>query len=121
MEKLGVYWDRGDHSRIAGKQQVHNRLAFDQNGRARLYVFSTCKQFIRTVPCLVYDSCDVEDVDSSMEDHIYDELRYVCMLRPVSAMVQDSGGTSNLSMEQDPLRQSGAGQSSAYRIRTRFG
>ena len=91
MEKRGVYFDRADHSRIAGKMQVHNRLAFDENGRAGLYVFSTCTQFIRTFPCLVYDSTDVEDVDTSGEDHIYDELRYVCMERPISAPPKHGG------------------------------
>lgn len=83
MEKQGVYWDRADNSRIAGKQQVHNRLSFDECGRPNLYVFSTCRGFIRTFPSLVYDSCDVEDVDTSGEDHIYDELRYVCMELPI--------------------------------------
>ena len=67
----------------AGKQQVHNRLAFDERGVPRLYVFSSCRQFIRTFPCLVYSSSDVEDVDTTGEDHIYDELRYVCMDRPL--------------------------------------
>ena len=85
MEKLGVYFDRADNSRIAGKMQVHNRLTMDEGGRPRLYVFSTCRNFIRTFPCLVYDSTDVEDVDTSGEDHIYDELRYMCMERPIKA------------------------------------
>jgi hypothetical protein len=84
MEKQGIYWDRADNSRIAGKQQIHNRLAFDEKGKPGLYIFSTCRQFIRTFPCLVYSSIDVEDVDTSGEDHIYDELRYVCMERPIS-------------------------------------
>ncbi|MBQ7357418.1 MAG: terminase family protein [Clostridia bacterium] len=83
MEKQFVYWDKADNSRIAGKQQVHNRHCFDDGGRPNLYVFSTCKNFIRTFPCLVYDTTDVEDVDTSGEDHIYDELRYVCMERPI--------------------------------------
>ena len=83
MEKRGVYFDRGDNSRIAGKQQVHNRLAFLPDGRPSLYVFSTCRNFIRSFPALVYDSTDVEDVNSSGEDHIYDELRYVCMENPM--------------------------------------
>ena len=29
-----------------------------------LYVFSTCRHFIRTVPALVYDEKDVEDIDT---------------------------------------------------------
>ena len=59
--------------------QIHHRLAFDEYGRPMLYVFSTCRNFIRTVPNLVYDDKNVEDINTDGEDHIYDELRYVCM------------------------------------------
>lgn len=79
MEREGIFFDRGDNSRIAGKMQVHHRLAFDQNGAPGLTVFSTCRHFIRTVPALVYDPVNVEDVNTAMEDHIYDEMRYVVM------------------------------------------
>ena len=41
-----------------------------------LYVFSTCDQFIRTVPALPRDKRDPDDVDSDAEDHIGDEVRY---------------------------------------------
>lgn len=84
MEKDRVWWDAGDHKRIDGKMQIHNRLAFDENGLPMLYVFDTCKHFIRTIPNLVYDEKDVEDVDTDGEDHIYDELRYICMANPIS-------------------------------------
>ncbi len=63
--------------------QVHHRLAFDEAGVPMLYVFETCRHFIRTVPALVYDETDVEDVDTDGEDHVYDELRYVCMENPI--------------------------------------
>ena len=69
---------------MAGLMQVHHRLAFDDGGIPMLYVFSTCKHFIRTLPALVYDETDVEDVDTGGEDHIYDELRYVCMENPIA-------------------------------------
>ena len=65
--------------------QLHNRLAFDSNGVPMLYVFSTCRHFIRTLPSLVYDDSRVEDIDSDGEDHIYDECRYVCMENPIAA------------------------------------
>ena len=61
MEREGIFFDRGDNSRIAGKMQVHHRLAFDQNGAPGLTVFSTCRHFIRTVPALVYDPVNVEE------------------------------------------------------------
>ena len=83
FERERIYWEKGDHARISGKMQVHHRLAFDAGGIPLLYVFSTCAQFIRTVPNLVYSARSVEDIDTDGEDHIYDELRYVCMKNPI--------------------------------------
>ena len=45
---------------------------------------TTCKHFIRTVPNLVYDEKDVEDIDTDGEDHIYDMARYVLMENPIA-------------------------------------
>jgi len=84
FERERVYFEKGDHARIDGKMQVHHRLSFDEDGVPLLYVFNTCKHFIRTVPNLVYDESDVEDIDTDGEDHIYDELRYVCMKNPIA-------------------------------------
>ncbi|MBQ2707010.1 MAG: terminase family protein [Clostridia bacterium] len=79
-----VLWHKGDNHRLAGKMQMHYRLAFDAEGECGLQVFSTCRHFIRTIPALCYDTRNVEDVNTAMEDHIYDECRYVLMDRPVS-------------------------------------
>jgi hypothetical protein len=101
MERSGVYFDKADNTRIAGKNQIHNRLAFDEHGVPMLYVFSTCKHFVRTVPELVYSQTDVEDIDTDGEDHIYDELRYVCMENPVAARTL---ATTNIrGIGDDPL------------------
>ena len=79
-----IYWQGGDNTRLAGKMQVHNRLAFDGEGRPMLQIFSTCKNCIRTLPALVYDARRPEDIDTQGEDHIYDMLRYVLMERPIA-------------------------------------
>lgn len=84
FERERVYFEKGDNARLDGKMQVHHRLAFDERGIPMLYVFSTCRNFIRTVPNLVYDESDVEDVDTDGEDHAYDMLRYVCMKNPIA-------------------------------------
>ena len=62
MAREGVYFDKGDNARIPGKLQLHYRLAFDEEGRPMLHVFSTCRHFIRTVPALVYSERSVEDL-----------------------------------------------------------
>ena len=79
-----LHWRPGDHTRIAGKMQMHYRFAFGEDGRPMFQVFNTCRHFIRTIPNLVYDERNVEDIDSSQEDHIYDECRYVLMENPIS-------------------------------------
>lgn len=84
MGREGVFFDKGNHERLSGKMQMHNRLRFDEEGLPMLYIFSTCKHFIRTVPSLVYSQTDVEDVDTKGEDHIYDECRYVLMEYPIT-------------------------------------
>jgi len=81
----GIYFTPGDNRRLAGKMQLHSRLAFDESGRCGLYVFSTCRQFLRTFPALCYAPGRPEDVDSDGEDHSYDETRYVCMANPCRA------------------------------------
>ena len=84
-ERFGVYFERGDNRRIAGWMQLHNRLQFDSEGRPWLYVFRSCRDFVRTLPVLQYSRLSPEDVDSEGEDHIADETRYLCMLVPMCA------------------------------------
>ena len=79
FSKEGVFFDYGDNERLAGKMQFHYRFSFDDSGIPMMYVFENCVNFIRTIPALVYDSTNVEDIDSSGEDHIYDAVRYVLM------------------------------------------
>ena len=80
FEKEGIFWEKGDNKRLPGKMQLHYRFKIDENTKKpMLYVFNTCKEFIRIIPALVYDDTHVEDINTSIEDHIYDETRYFLM------------------------------------------
>lgn len=81
----GIYFQKGDHARIPGWMQCHYRLRFDEDGYPGMYVFNTCRDFIRTIPTLQYDEHRPEDLDSEGEDHAADEWRYMCMSRPMAA------------------------------------
>ena len=81
--RYGVFFTPGDNERIAGWMQCHYRLQFDEDGYPRMYVFNTCRAFIRTIPLLIYDEHRAEDLDTKMEDHVADEWRYFCMSRPI--------------------------------------
>ena len=86
--KYGIYFDKADNARIPGWDQVHYRLQFDENGYARMYFFNTCKDTIRTLPLLMHDKNIVEDLDSKMEDHIADDIRYMCQSRPIEPILE---------------------------------
>ena len=81
--KHRVYFTKGDHERLPGWMQVHYRLAFDDKGYPQMYIFSNCRAFIRTIPTLQYDEHKVEDLDTTGEDHVADEVRYFLMSRPI--------------------------------------
>ena len=80
----GVMFSPGDNARIDGWMQCHYRLQFDEDGYPRMYVFSNCAGFRRTIPGLMYSETKPEDLDTDGEDHIADEWRYMCMARPIS-------------------------------------
>lgn len=81
-QKCGIFFEKGDNARLAGKMQVHSRLAFNGEGRPMMQVFKNCRQFIATVPFLSYSLTKPEDVDTAGEDHAYDETRYFLMTHP---------------------------------------
>lgn len=93
FEKEGIYFEKADNRRLSGKMQLHRRLAFDEENKPGLYVFSNCKNTIRTLPALVYDKKNVEDVDTSCEDHIYDAIRYFLMCVPMASPPQPAEDT----------------------------
>lgn len=74
-----IYFIRGDNTRLAGKMQVHKYLKFDKNNKPSIYFFKTCTNMLRTLQNLIYSESNVEDVDTSVEDHMYDCLRYFLM------------------------------------------
>jgi hypothetical protein len=82
--KRGVVFNKGDNTRMAGKMQVHERLRFDESGKPMMYIFSTCQDWIRTVPNLPYSEKKPEDIDTDAEDHEYDATRYFLMDHPLT-------------------------------------
>jgi len=82
MMTKGVRWVPSDSNRMAGKIEVHRRLKMDDiTGQPRLRIASTCTNLIRTLPTLPLSKTNSEDVDTKAEDHAYDALRYMVMMR----------------------------------------
>jgi hypothetical protein len=83
MESEGVFWTLADKkagSRKNGWELMRDRLSAvtDHNlqDKPGLYVFETCRDFIRTVPPIPRDGKDPDDVDTDAEDHAADDARY---------------------------------------------
>ena len=69
---------------MGGWDQVRARLKGD-GIEPMMYFMDNCIDAIRTLPALQHDPKNMEDVDSSGEDHAPDEIRYACMSRPYSS------------------------------------
>jgi len=82
---------KGPKSRISGRLEMHSRLKIpaDDEGNPTgelpmMIFFRNCKHIIRTLPELLNDDRNPEDIDTDMEDHAYDSVRYGAMSRPLT-------------------------------------
>lgn len=89
MRRTGLQWRPADNTRIgrvgalSGWDQMRARIG--REGEApMLYVFDTCRDFLRTVPVLQHDPDRPEDLDTDGEDHAADMTRYACLSRPLT-------------------------------------
>jgi hypothetical protein len=81
----------GAGSRTSGWAQVRMMLKAAKQPKMEepgLFVFSSCRQFIRTVPTLPRDVKNLDDVDTDAEDHIGDETRYAVTTKQATVMTQ---------------------------------
>jgi hypothetical protein len=89
-----VMFRRADNSRVAargaigGWDQMRSRM-IGEDGKPMLYFFDTCIDSIRTIPLLQHDADRLEDVDTDMEDHAGDSVRYACMSRPYRKQIEE--------------------------------
>jgi len=88
LARHGVSVVRVSNDRKNGWQRVHEALApcshTDHAPRPWLSIHPRCKYLIRTLPLMVQDPHDAEDLDSDSDDHACDAVRYLLMggLRP---------------------------------------
>ena len=99
--RYGIYFTPGDNERIAGWMQVHYRLQFDKNGYPRMYFFKNCETSRRTIPLMMYSETHPEDINTKLEDHCPDEIRYMCMSRPIKPIIAEEKQI----VMSDPLNQ----------------
>jgi Terminase large subunit, T4likevirus-type, N-terminal len=89
MGKHGITWlpaDKSAGSRKTGAEKLRAHLTascqcpMEDPG---IFIFESCRQWIRCVPILPRDPQDSDDIDSNAEDHNYDETRYRLLQKPL--------------------------------------
>ncbi len=89
---MGLQMRPGDPSRVLKWRQFHEHLRVPRdengvvNGVPMVQIYSNCIHFIRTVPGLIVDPNNIEDVESNSEDHCGDEAALLFMHRPVTQL-----------------------------------
>lgn len=89
-ELAGFGWScvQAEHDRVNGWSQVRSYLSWEQHSGGdyvrlpQVVIFENCPNLIRTLPAMVFDKHQVEDLDSDGEDHAVDTFRYGLMSRP---------------------------------------
>ena len=80
-EQLRLGFTKGDNRRVPGWQNMYQRIS-GVDGDPMLFITANCIEFNRTIPAMPHDLHNSEDIDTDAEDHIADEVRYMCMARP---------------------------------------
>lgn len=68
---------KSNKDRIQGWNIMHDWLSTAPDGLPYWQIASNCSNLIRTLPDLVHDENQVEDLDSDGEDHAPDAMRYM--------------------------------------------
>ena len=77
MGRHGINMFKANNERVNGWNICRSYLDHSDEKPPKLKVFSTCPEFIRTLPVLVHDDKRPEDLDTKGEDHHADQMRYM--------------------------------------------
>lgn len=89
MEDAGIKWtpsDKASGSRKMGLELMRTMLDNVKDGNNEevgLYFMDCCRATLATLPTLPRDEKNLDDVDTTAEDHLYDAIRYRVLDRRV--------------------------------------
>lgn len=82
MEEKGVFWDKSDKSsgsRVNGLQIMRQMLYNTKHNisdQPHIYFMQNCVSSISTLPIMPRDEKNIDDIDTTCEDHAWDMTRY---------------------------------------------
>jgi len=112
FRNIGFRTEKANNERKPGWIRLHELMKTeDEYGRPMFQVFDTCVHTIRTIPVLLPDPHDPEDVDSKLEDHLADAVRYGIMTgnikHPMRRLAAQTAGFHNPPKRWDTLKDNG--------------
>lgn len=90
FSRNGVHCIEGDNQRVLGWGRVREWLSVAADGEPWIIISPDCRYTVRTLPTLVIDKNDPEDLNTDGEDHAVDTIRYGVMARPSPALAPRS-------------------------------
>lgn len=80
-----IFLTPGDADRIVKIRQFREWTKVYDDRRPMMVCYESCSDhFLRTLTALPTDVNKPEDVDTKAEDHLFDEICFLCLARPVS-------------------------------------
>lgn len=80
MERYGLYWHKTVNKERKNGWLLMAEMLYQARYPMRespaLFVWSNCEHWLRTVPGLMQDEVDMDDIDTDQEDHLADTTRY---------------------------------------------
>lgn len=107
---------KANNARIPGWRVLREYLCTGENGLPRLVIFRSCKNLIRTLPLLRFDTNVTEDAADTPHEitHAPEALRYAVMSRVPEQYKKSVPFRSSLYTFDTPKREDGYGEFIAY-------
>lgn len=105
LEAAGLYVQMANNDRKSGWAKMRDLLAHDANRPPKYRVFRSCPETCRTIPALIHDEKNVEDIPKSAEDHIAEAIRYLVMHTAQSVMPESPKPFTQRYLEEMMIQQ----------------
>lgn len=76
FQRSGVHIKRANNDRLSRWVLMHNWLSLAPDGIPYWVITSNCVNLHRTIPLMIHDEHDIEDLDTTLEDHAVDSSGY---------------------------------------------
>lgn len=95
----------GDNNRINGWQRIRELFRLRADGRPSLIIHPDCKYLIRSLSAATSSKSNPEDVDTNIDDHALDTLRYGGMSRPAPTKTTTRQSSKTFNAQKERLKQ----------------